>query len=157
MCASDYAILKYVLACIIAIGTGNNMQDRSGSSRGWEARSLDIAAHAGLGIRFSRVLTDNGSPYVSRRFKSLCCRLGLKHRRIRPYTPRTSGKAERFIQTVLREWAYAYSYTSSEERAQYLVPWIQQYNWHRPHASLNYHPPISRSGLSVNNLVALHS
>jgi transposase InsO family protein len=110
-----------------------------------------------LGIRFSSVLTDNGSPYVSRRFKRLCRRLGLKHRRTRPYTPRTNGKAERFIQTALREWAYACSYSSSEERAQHLLPWIHQYNWHRPHASLNYHPPISRSGSSMNNLLGLHS
>ncbi|WP_251310134.1 integrase core domain-containing protein, partial [Halomonas sp. NCCP-2165] len=62
----------------------------------------------------------------------------------------------RFIQTALREWAYARSYDSSEQRGRYLLVWLHQYNWHRPHASLDYHPPVSRLGLSVNNLVGLH-
>nr|WP_319799335.1 integrase core domain-containing protein [Halomonas sp. NyZ770] len=72
-------------------------------------------------------------------------------------SPRTNGKAERFIQTVLREWAYARSYGSSEERGRHLPAWLHQYNWHRPHARLDYHPPVSRLGLSVNNLMGLHS
>lgn len=72
-------------------------------------------------------------------------------------SPRTNGKAERFIQTALREWAYARSYGSSEERGRHLPAWLHQYNWHRPHASLDYHPPVSRLGLSVNNLMGLHS
>jgi transposase InsO family protein len=111
--------------------------------------------YARLGIRFERVLTDNGSCYKSRRFARLCRRLGLKHMYTRPYTPRTNGKAERFIQTALREWAYARSYENSEQRAEHLSPWLHQYNWHRPHASLNYLPPISRLA-SLNNLVGLH-
>ena len=110
-----------------------------------------------LGIRFQRVLTDNGAAYKSKAFGRLCRKLGLVHKRTRPYTPRTNGKAERFIQTALREWAYARSYKTSTERAEHLAPWIHQYNWHRPHASLNYLPPISRSGLSVNNLLSNHS
>ena len=109
-----------------------------------------------LGIRFKRVLTDNGSCYQSGRFRRLCRRLGLKHKRTRPYTPRTNGKAERFIQTALREWAYARAYDSSEQRAEHLPHWLHQYNWHRPHASLGYLPPASRLP-SVNNLVGLHS
>ena len=111
---------------------------------------------ASLGIRFTRVLTDNGACYRSRRFQRLCRRLQLKNRRSRPYSPRTNGKVERFIQTVLREWAYAWSYASSEERGRHLTAWLYQYNWHRPHASLSYQPPISRLGLSVNNLQGSH-
>lgn len=110
-----------------------------------------------LGIRFQRLLTDNGSAYRSRRFATLCRRLGLTHRRTRPYSPRTNGKAERFIQTALREWAYARSYDNSEQRARYLPTWLHQYNWHRPHASLEYLPPISRCPLTVNNLLSTHS
>lgn len=122
-----------------------------------EALVKAIRYYRGLGIQFRRVLTDNGAPYRSKRFKRLCRRLGLVHRHTRPYSPRTNGKAERFIQTALREWAYACAYSSSEQRAHHLLPWIHQYNWHRPHASLNYQPPISRSGLSVNNLLNNHS
>jgi transposase InsO family protein len=110
-----------------------------------------------LGIRFTRIMTDNGSCYGSRKFRRLVKRLGLRHLRTKPYTPRTNGKAERFIQTSLREWAYARSYESSAQRAQHLMPWLHQYNWHRPHASLGYHPPISRAPLSLNNVVGLHT
>lgn len=74
----------------------------------------------------------------------------------RPYSLRINGKAERFIQTAFREWAYARSYASLEERGSYLPAWLHQYNRHRPYASLDYHPPVSRLGLSVNNLVDLH-
>jgi len=109
-----------------------------------------------FGISFRRVLTDNGACYKSRRFARLCRRLGLRHLRTKPYTPQTNGKAERFIQTALREWAYARSYDSSEQRAQHLPLWLHHYNWHRPHASLQYQPPISRIS-SLNNLVGLHS
>lgn len=115
-----------------------------------------VRYYASLGIRFTRVLTDNGACYKSRRFRRLCKRLGLKQRYTRPYSPRTNGKAERFIQTALHEWAYARSYESSEQRGWHLPAWLHQYNWHRPHASLNYKPPISRVGLSVNNLVDIH-
>ncbi len=116
-----------------------------------------IRYYRSLGIQFQRVLTDNGAAYKSKAFRRLCKRLGLIHKRTRPYSPRTNGKAERFIQTALREWAYARSYKTSEQRAEHLWPWLHQYNWHRPHASLNYQPPISRSGLSVNNLLSNHN
>lgn len=112
--------------------------------------------YANLGIRITRVMTDNGPCYQSRCFKRLCQRLGLKHIRTRPYTPRTNGKAERFIQTALREWAYARSYESSVQRAHHLPMWLHQYNWHRPHASLHYLPPISRVPF-VNNLLESHN
>lgn len=112
--------------------------------------------YASLGIRVHRVMTDNGPCYQSRPFKRLCRRLRLTHLRTRPYTPRTNGKAERFIQTALREWAYARAYKSSDQREHHLPYWLHQYNWHRPHASLAYQPPISRVPV-VNNLLALHS
>ena len=118
-------------------------------------RALRYYRH--LGVRFSRVLTDNGACYRSRAFARLLRRLGLKHKRTRPYTPRTNGKAERFIQTALREWAYARSYASSDQRAAHLNHWLHQYNWHRPHASLGYQPPITRIPMALNNVMGLHS
>ena len=111
--------------------------------------------YARLGIRFKAVLTDNGPAYRSLQFAQVCRQLGLKHRFTRPYTPRTNGKAERFIQTALREWAYACSYDNSDQRSHQLHSWLHDYNWHRPHASLNHQPPISRSGFDRNNLLSL--
>jgi transposase InsO family protein len=113
--------------------------------------------YARLGISIRRLLTDNGPCYRSGIFRRLCHQLGLRQRFTRPYTPRTNGKAERFIQTALREWAYARSYDNSQVRAAELPDWIHQYNWHRPHASLNHAPPISRSGLDRNNLLSHHT
>ncbi|KTT26493.1 integrase [Pseudomonas oryzihabitans] len=113
-----------------------------------------VRYYRGLGIR---VMTDNGACYRSHSFQRLCARLGLKHIRTKPYTPRTNGKAERFIQTSLREWAYARSYDSSEQRARHLPAWLHHYNWHRPHSSLDYKPPISRAPLPLNNVLGLHS
>src|SRR5688572_9951439 len=109
-----------------------------------------------LGIKIARLLTDNGKCYRSKRFARACRRLGIKHSFTRPYRPQTNGKAERFIQTALREWAYVRSYANSYERTKAWLPWLHRYNWHRPHASLHYRPPIRRLGLSVNNLSALH-
>ena len=96
------------------------------------------------GIRIERVLTDNGSGYRSRLFRKTCQRLGLKHSRTRPYTPRTNGKAERFIQSMIREWAYVRPYGSSRERRRALPRWVNRYNHTRPHSSLGAKPPISR-------------
>ena len=110
-----------------------------------------------LGIKIARVLTDNGKCYQSKRFRRACQRLGIKHSFTRPYRPQTNGKAERFIQTALREWAYVRSYANSYERTKAWLPWLHRYNWHRPHASLDYQPPIRRLGLSLNNLSALHT
>jgi transposase InsO family protein len=106
-----------------------------------------------FGVRIVAVLTDNGSAYRSKRFAKLLRRLGIKHKRTRPYTPRTNGKAERFIQTLLREWAYAYRYPSSDVRAAELEPWMQHYNFHRPHSATGHKPPASRLGLEVNNVL----
>jgi transposase InsO family protein len=97
------------------------------------------------GIRVRRLLTDNGSAYRSRQFRRSCAELAIPHQFTRPYTPRTNGKAERFIQTALREWAYARHWSDSEERDQHLHPWIHYYNFSRPHGSLGYAPPISRA------------
>jgi transposase InsO family protein len=110
-----------------------------------------------LGIRIARILTDNGKCYQWKGFGRACRRLGIKHSFTRPYRPQTNGKAERFIKTALREWAYVRSYANSFERRKAWLPWLHRYNWHRPHASLAYKPPIRRLGLSLNNLSALHS
>jgi len=106
-------------------------------------------------VLLRRVMTDNGPCFISDRFKAQCHALNARHIRTRIYTPRTNGKAERFIQTAIREWAYARLYQNSRERNSYLQPWIHQYNCHRPHASLNQMPPISRleTDPNVNNLL----
>ncbi len=104
--------------------------------------ALDYFTALGLSIR--RVMTDNGGCYRSGHFRRCLQQLQLRHLFTRPYTPRTNGKAERFIHTALREWAYGFHYSSSHHRSLCLPPWLQQYNYQRPHASLNHAPPISR-------------
>ena len=116
-----------------------------------------VTYYAQLGIRVQRVMTDNGSCYRSRAFARACKRLGLKHLRTKPYTPKTNGKAERFIQTALREWAYAKAYQHSDDRRADLPAWLHRYNWHRPHAGIGAKAPMSRLGLTRNNLLRLHS
>ena len=116
-----------------------------------------IAYYAGLGVTVREILTDNGSCYRSGHFAQTCRELGVRHRFTKPYTPRTNGKAERFIQSALREWAYARAYSRSHQRIAALSRWLHGYNWHRPHASLAAQPPISRLGLSRNNLLRLHT
>jgi transposase InsO family protein len=116
-----------------------------------------LAYYDSLGIKVERVMTDNGSCYRSFAFRRLCKRLGLKHIRTKPYTPKTNGKAERFIQTCLREWAYAQAYHHSRQRTQQLPYWLHRYNWHRPHTGIGAKTPISRLGLAGNNLLRLHS
>jgi transposase InsO family protein len=116
-----------------------------------------VAYYESLGVKVERVMTDNGSCYRSKAFGKACKRLGLKHIFTKPYTPKTNGKAERFIQTSLREWAYARAYNTSDERTAELPRWLHRYNWHRPHGSIGSKPPISRLGLTGNNLLRLHS
>ena len=116
-----------------------------------------VAYYESLGVKIERVMTDNGSCYRSKAFGKACKRLGLKHIFTRPYTPKTNGKAERFIQTSLREWAYARAYNTSDERTAELSRWLHRYNWHRPHGSIGSMPPISRLALTGNNLLRLHS
>ena len=116
-----------------------------------------LAYYESLGVKVERVMTDNGSCYKSFAFRRLCKRLGLKHIRTKPYTPKTNGKAERFIQTCLREWAYAQAYHHSGQRTGELSYWLHRYNWHRPHAGIGAKTPISRLGLSEDNLLRLHT
>jgi len=113
--------------------------------------------YARFGFSIRRVLTDNGSCYRHWLFRKTLHDQHVKHRFTRIYTPRTNGKAERFIQTALREWAYARSYQNSNERESQLDPWLHDYNFHRPHASLKLNTPASRARLNRNNLLSLHS
>lgn len=103
-----------------------------------------IAWFADHGITIERVMTDNGSAYVSKAWAEHCARIEVRHLRTRPYRPRTNGKAERFIQTMLREWAYAAIYQSSHQRREALGPWVWRYNNQRLHSALGHKTPISR-------------
>ena len=116
-----------------------------------------VAYFRSLGVQVKRVLTDNGSAFRSKLFALACRRLHLKHCFTRPYRPQTNGKAERFIQSALREWAYGIPYHHSTERTHMLERWIHHYNWHRPHQGINGVPPISRLRQSGNNLLTLHN
>jgi transposase InsO family protein len=116
-----------------------------------------VAYFSSLGVRVKRVLTDNGSAFRSKAFAKACHRLRLKHSFTRPYRPQTNGKAERFIQSALREWAYGIPYNHSSERADMLDRWIHHYNWHRPHQGIAGLAPISRLAQSRNNLLTLHT
>jgi len=116
-----------------------------------------VAYYASLGVTVLRVMTDNGSCYRSKAFRKARTDLGLKHIFTKPYTPKTNGKAERFIQTSLREWAYAQAYPTSDHRAAELPIWLHRYNWHRPHGGIKSQTPIARLGLDQDNLLRLHS
>ena len=116
-----------------------------------------VAYFAGFGVAIKRVLTDNGSAFRSKRFAVACRRLGLQHSFTRPYRPQTNGKAERFIQSALREWAYGIPYQRSAERASMLQRWTHHYNWHRPHQGIGGIAPMSRLNQTRNNLLTLHT
>lgn len=116
---------------------------KTGTTIGFLRQAVEFFARHGIAVR--ALLTDNGSSYRSHQFRQTCQQMGLKHRRTKPYSPQTNGKAERFIQTALREWAYAKHWQNSDERNQCLTPWNAYYNFARPHGSLNYKPPISRA------------
>ncbi|MBV9838559.1 MAG: IS481 family transposase [Solirubrobacterales bacterium] len=111
------------------------------------------AFYARHGITVERVLTDNGSPYISTVHAIACRLLGVRHLRTRPYRPQTNGKAERFIRTLLGGWAYGAIYTSSTERTAALDGWLWHYNHLRKHSALGHHPPITR----VTNLLGTYS
>ena len=132
VCVDDYSRAAYVEV----------LADEKGPTA---AGFLDRAVRwfAGLGVRVERVLSDNGGCYKAA-FDATCERLGIRHLRTRPYRPRTNGKAERFIQTLLREWAYAKPYTSSGWRCRALTTWLRYYNQVRPHGSLDSQPPMTR-------------
>jgi transposase InsO family protein len=121
--------------------------ERKASAIAFLDRALTWFARHGVTVQ--RVMTDNGSAFRSHAFRRACTGAGLRHLRTRPYTPRTNGKAERFIQTALREWAYARPYASSSERSQAIDPWLHHYNHHRPHSGINAATPATR----LNNLL----
>lgn len=113
------------------------------------------AYFAALGAPVQSVMTDNGAGY-KKTYDLACSDLGIRHLRTKPYTPQTNGKVERFVQTSLREWAYAKPYRSSAKREAALQPFIHHYNWHRPHSALDHQPPMIRIS-AVNNLLKLNS
>jgi transposase InsO family protein len=133
VCVDDHTRLAYV-----EIGPS----ERKEVAVGFLDRALEwFGKH---GVEVQRVMMDNGSCYLSREFRRLCSEQRIKHLRTKPYTPKTSGKAERFIQTMLRKWAYRRPYGSSARRAAALLPWLEEYNLRRPHRSLGMVPPMVR-------------
>ncbi len=120
-----------------------------------EALKAAVAYYASLGVKVQRLLTDNGSAYRSKLFARTCQALGIKHTFTKPYRPQTNGKAERFIQTFLREWAYGRTWNNSAERTAWLPAFLAYYNARRPHSALGYKPPASRLG--GNNLLQLNN
>ena len=109
-----------------------------------------------LGVPIQRVLTDNGKSFHSGLFAATCLELGISQKFTRAYRPQTNGKAERFIQSALREWAYGHPYASSDQRRDALPAWNHFYNWHRPHHGIHLKPPVSRLPVPRNNLLTLH-
>lgn len=137
------------------VGYGEMLPDETGgTAAGFLART--VRGLRRLGVRVAAVMTDNGAGYRSHRFAATCHRLGIRQLFTRRYTPRTNGKAERFIKTALLEWAYVRLYRHSAERAQALAAWLHHYNWHRPHTAADGRPPMTRV-VSADNLVRLHS
>jgi transposase InsO family protein len=117
-----------------------------------------VAYYGRLGVSIKRLLTDNGSAFRSTAFRATCVELGIRHKYTRAYRPQTNGKAERFIQSALREWAYGIAYDHSDERTEMLAKWQHHYNWHRPHAGIGGKPPMSRlNPMSGNNVLTLHT
>jgi transposase InsO family protein len=133
VCVDDTSRLAYVEVL---------PNERGVTAVGFLARAA--AWFATRGVTVQRVMTDNGAPYRSTAWTSWCADHDIRHLRTRPYRPQTNGKAERFIQTLLREWAYAAAYQDSAHRTRALAPWINYYNHHRPHSSLGHKPPASR-------------
>ena len=135
VCVDDATRLAYVEVLPDELAT---------TTVGFFERAITWFAERGVKVR--QVMSDNGSPYRSDLWARTCTRHRIEHLRTRPYRPRTNGKAERFIQTMLREWAYAATYRSSNHRTKALRPWIQYYNCRRPHGSLGKNTPMSRLG-----------
>jgi transposase InsO family protein len=133
VCVDDHSRLAYVEV----------LEDEKGPTTVAFLRRA-LAWFAERGVTVARVMTDNGTNYRSLVFRAALVLLKLKHLRTKPYTPRTNGKAERFIQTMLREWAYARPYTSSARRRVALAPWLRRYNERRPHGGIGGAPPITR-------------
>jgi transposase InsO family protein len=142
VCVDDATRLAYVE--VLA-------NERSPTAAGFLRRA--VAWFARRKIKVERVLTDNGACYRSREHHRACRELAIKPRFTRPYRPQTNGKAERFIQTMLREWAYAATFQNSVDRIHASRPWLRYYNLHRPHMALGGRAPVFR----LNNLLSLHS
>jgi transposase InsO family protein len=115
------------------------------------------AYFASLGVPIQRVLTDNGMSFHSAAFSEACLELGITQKFTRAYRPQTNGKAERFIQSALREWAYGHTYETSDQRRAALPMWTHFYNWHRPHHGIDLVPPMSRLSIPRKNLLTLHN
>ena len=115
-----------------------------------------VAYYAGLGVIVKRLLTDNGAAFRSREFAAACKTLGVQHKFTRPHRPQTNGKAERFIQSALREWAYGWTYRNSAERTEALAGWQHHYNWHRPHSGIGAIAPMYRLK-RADNFLTVHS
>ena len=116
-----------------------------------------VAYFERLGVPIQRVLTDNGKCFRSGLFAASCLELGINQKFTRAFRPQTNGKAERFIQSALREWAYGHAYASSDQRRDALPAWNHFYNWHRPHHGIDLKPPVSRLSVPRKNLLTLHS
>jgi len=115
------------------------------------------AYFSSLGVKVQRVLTDNGPAFRSQPWKLTCAELGIRHTFTAPYSPKTNGKAERFIQSALREWAYPWTYQNSDQRTEVLDAWIHHYNWHRLHQGIGGRAPISRLRERSSDLLTLHT
>jgi transposase InsO family protein len=133
VCVDDTSRLAYVEVL---------PDEKAVTAVGFLARA--VAWFAEHGVTIERVMTDNGSAYKSTAWATWCADHDLRHLRTRPYRPRTNGKAERFIQTMLREWAYAATYQNAEHRCTALRPWLDYYNHRRPHSALGHKTPASR-------------
>jgi transposase InsO family protein len=116
-----------------------------------------VAYYAKLGVTIQRLITDNGPAFRSAAFGEACLERGIAQKFTRAYRPQTNGKAERFIQSALREWAYGRTYSTSDDRRAALPYWNHFYNWHREHHGIGCHPPMSRLSTSRNNVLTLHS
>jgi transposase InsO family protein len=133
VCVDDFSRLAYV-----------EVHSDERASTAVEFLKQAVAFYARHNITVERVMTDNGSAYRSHLHRIACHQLGIRHLRTQPYRPRTNGKAERFIQTLTRRWAHGRTYHSSHERINALTPWLEHYNYTRPHGSLSHKPPGSR-------------
>jgi transposase InsO family protein len=157
--AVDGAGWEYLFVAIddhARIGFTDMYPDERGPSAEQFLRNA-VAYYKSLGVSVRRLLTDNGGCFRAKAFRDACQELGIRHQFTRAYRPQTNGKAERFIQSALREWAYGFTYQNSGERTEALDHWIHHYNWHRPHQGIGGLAPMSRLTASRNNLLTLHS